>query len=279
VGERTPLPTSRAMGFRLGWRVARPTAEQARVRFETRFRARVEELRQIPEVRAALETIERDVLARWKSGKPFATELPKRGRQTPEPCWYEHWLCRQNGLLVGIEDRGRELPMLHFSLTPRVAQKGLAARVLFPQELLREREYDLWEIKRDASLTDIFEDLRFQYEELRAQRERRGVAFRASGRKGPSSSRRLAALEAYRRRLNGQTWPEVARALGRSSSAIRAAVADLCAAAGLPRPQQGVAPPDLPVADCDNCPRRPSPWRACVDCPVMAHLKKHFPDD
>jgi hypothetical protein len=259
--------------------VPRPTAKESRVRFDHRFRARIEVICATRTVRDALAAIQNDVMARWREGRPFATEPPKRGRATPEPCWYEHWLCRQAGVVVGIEDRGREVvPMLLLSLTTKAALEGRAARVKFPQNLLEEREYDLWEISRTAPLSQIIEDVTVEWGELQTQRERRGARFRASRRRGSSAVRQALALEAYRKRLNGHSWAEVAQAVGKSSSSIRAAVADVCAATGLPRPDRGTSIPELPASDCDRCPKRRSPSQACADCPVIAHLRRFLSD-
>jgi hypothetical protein len=259
--------------------LARPTSKQSRLRFERRSRVKLEALCQTPTIRDALKAIEQDVEARWKAGLPFATEPPMRGRVTPEPCWYEHWQCRQAGVLVGIEDRGRELPMIYLSLSIKAEIEDLAVRLVFPQDLLREQEYDLWEIRRDAPLSRVIEDLTVQWEDLQKQREKRRARFSARRSRGPSSARQALGLEAYRRRLAGQTWEEISRVLERSSSTLRSAVNDLCDATSLPHPIRGNSIPDLPIVDCDNCPRRRSPIHPCADCPVAAHLKRYLPDN
>jgi hypothetical protein len=220
--------------------VARATASQTRVRFEKRHEAKIRDRLEIPEVRDAFAAIRRGAEHRFRSGEPVEVRYPEADgpiRGFAEPFWLELVVCRRNGVIVQVNDRGSDPPELDLSLSPKAEQEGLAARFLYPQDFRRSSQYDLWEIRRDAPLSRILEDVEYQWREMHAER---------------------------------------ARLLGKGESTVRRAITDLCKRTGLPWPMKGTVLPDHPKADCDNCPERRSPSEPCADCKWLIYVNKHI---
>jgi hypothetical protein len=258
--------------------MARPTAKQAKLNFEKRSESRVLLKCEIPEVKDALATIRRDAWARWKAGDPV--EAPSRPSEvvwgSAEPFWLQIAVCQSNGLEVQIKDRGDKRPRVTVSLKVKEAQKGLAARFEYPQDLVRTAQYDRWEIKRDAPITRILEDVEYQWRQIRDDRDRIEGRETKSRRRGSSTDRRLWAIEAYRRRCEGEIWREIAQRLRKHESTVREAVKDLCQTSGLPWPKKGTVLPDAPSTDCENCSKRRSPSQPCDECPWVAFAEQYL---
>lgn len=267
--------------------MAKPTAAQAELRFEKRYEARLREKIEIPEVRDAVAVIQRESTRRWKGGEPLGATLepPLKVSQAPSsPFWLEEAVCRCNGVGVRVEDRGSKPPLVRLSLRLEVEGQGQFARVQYPQDLLSPNEYDVWEISREGPLGQILEDVEYQWRELYQERQRRrgGGMFDANAppaplpTRGRSTNRTLWAIEAYRRRLEGQKWREIALALKKGQSTLRRAVADFSERARLPKPKPGAVLPDAPQVDCDNCTKRLAPGEPCRDCPWLVYADSHL---
>ena len=273
--------------------MARPSAKTAKIRFEKRRDARVRTKCEHREVRKSLAAIQQEAMRRFQSGEPVAEPVPKGPSRGPlSRISLDLAICRSHGVSAWIEDRGSQPPVVVLGLTLRTEGEGLAARLKYPQHFLRPAEYDLWEIRRDAPLYQILEDVAYQWQELKSDRDRRREvqAGRASLRslfdpdelgserprpRGRSVERWLWSIEAYRRRQQDETWPEIAAALGKGESTVRRAVDDLCRQTGLPKPGKGTVLPDAPMIDCNNCPKRRSPSEACDECPWPAYADQY----
>ena len=151
--------------------MARATSQQAKLRFEKRYKTRVLLKCEIPAVRDALSTIRRGAWKRWKAGEPVEVPIPPMGPSWgfTEPFWQEVGICRSHSVEVRVKDCGEKSPIVYLSLNLEADQEGLAARVKYPQNLLSPAEYDLWEIKRDGPLSRIFVDVENQWRELREE--------------------------------------------------------------------------------------------------------------
>ena len=142
--------------------MARATASKAKLQFNSRYYVRLAALCEAPAIRGRVETL----CNRWgelhEAGydpRPRVTETPERG--VASPLFEEIAFLRARGIQVSLEEReGR--PVVDLSLSHEVAQEGLAARLVYPQDLLSGAEYDLWEIRRDAPVSRILADLQVQ---------------------------------------------------------------------------------------------------------------------
>jgi hypothetical protein len=258
--------------------MARATAQQAKSSFDKRYKARVLLKCEIPAVRKALLTIRRGYWKRWKEGEPVETPIPPKGPSWgfTEPFYPEVGICRSNGVEVRVKDHGEKPPTVFLSLTLEAEREDWAAR-LHPESLLSSGDYDRWEIKRDAPLSRVLEDVEYQWRELRDERARLQLLETGDSCRGESTDRLLCAIEAYRRRCHDETWREIAIALNKGESTLRRAVTDLCERTKLPKPAKGTALPDSPDSDdCDNCAKRHSPSQPCKDCPWTAYIGRHF---
>ena len=261
--------------------MARPTKKQARVRFEKRYETRLRETLEIPEVRDAVAKIRRDAWRLWKAREPVESPISVgETRRESSLYWLERAVCRRNRVSVRIEGRGTKRPVVHLSLTIAAEQVGLAARLRYPQDLISPSQYDLWEIRRDASLARIREDFEYQWRELHEERRLRREGKLARGapgsglppRRGPSTERKHWAIVAYQQRQHGAKWREIGQAVKRHESSVRSAVKDLCKRTGLTWPEPGTALPDAPTTDCNNCPNRPSPSELCDECAWLPYI-------
>jgi hypothetical protein len=254
--------------------MAKLAASQIRIRVEARFELQLKVVCERSEVREALEEIRADLEARWKAGRALSPLVGKPVRKAPDWLWDPHQVCRENGIVARVEVVKGKAPQVKVAFTAKGARAHLAARLVYPQNLLGAGDFDLFEISRHAPMSRIVEDLKVELEELRAERERRGAVIRRFGSAGSRTDVFLRAVEAYRRRSQGATWPELARDLKWSSAAMRRAVSNLCAATGLPSPKKGVVLPDRPDVDCDGCAMRTSPTTTCATCPLLAHFER-----
>ena len=259
--------------------MARATAQQAKLRFDKRHKAGVLLKCEIPAVRDALSTICHGYWKRWKAGEPVETPIPPKGPRWgfAEPFYSEVGICRSNGVEVRVKDYGEKPPTVFLSLTLEAEQEGLTARIKYPQDLHSPAEYDLWEIKRNAPLSRVLEDVEYQWRELRDERARLQLLEAGGSCRGASTERLLWAIEAYRRRCHGETWSEIAVALDKGQSTLRRALTDLCERTGLPRPDIGTVLPDSPDSDaCSNCTKRHSPSQPCKNCPWVAFMDRNL---
>jgi hypothetical protein len=251
-----------------------PTHKSARLRFEQRNRAAIEERLAHPEAQDALARFRSEIERRWRAGD-LIHERGGAARHGPaEPGWFDALILSGHGLHVTVGTGDANGPEILVSPSVEAEQAHRAARLAHPQNLLGPAEYDTWEIRRDAPLARVLDDLIPTWIDLNAERQRL-YGGGASGR-GESAARRLVALEAYRRRLNGESWPALARAFRKGESTLRRAVSDICGRAGLPLPAKGTVVPDLPDVDCDSCPKRRSYSRPCRECPVIRHLDRYL---
>jgi hypothetical protein len=259
--------------------MARATAQQVKIRFEKRFKSEILVKCEIPEVRKSLDTIRRGTWKRWKAGEPVELPTPPKGPRWgfAEPFWQEVGICRSNGVEVRMKDCGEKPPTVFLSLTLEAEQEGLTARFQYPGRPLLPGEYDLWEIKRDAPLSRILEDVEYQWRERHDERRRLQLLDTRGSCQEKNTDRLLWSIEAYRRRYHGETFREIAIAMDKGQSTVRRAITDLCARTGLPKPRIGTALPDAPDSDdCDNCAKRHSPSQPCKDCPWTAYIGRHF---
>jgi hypothetical protein len=252
--------------------MARPTAGQVKLQFEKRRKAWLRQKCEIPEVREAVAAIEREVRRRWQAGERVESPHPVGDKPTrnPLPFWFERAVCRRNGVAVRVEEKGKNPPIVHLSPTieAEAEREDLTARLQHPQNLISPAEYDLWEIRRDAPLSRILEDVQYQWCALQEARASRGVLAERHKR-GSSMDRLLRSLDMYRARLQGDRWAAIAARFRCHVKTAQRAVRDLCERFDLPPPRRGAVLPDAPTAaDCPpDCAKRLGPAEPCPECP------------
>jgi hypothetical protein len=250
--------------------MARRKGRRARLVFDRRSQAEIERRSVHPEVAAALDTIREEGARFYSAGLDLGLWVAPKGRVAFDPLSSERHTCRRHGLDVRFRHDDSGPPTVVLMLTFSAHREQLVARPAI-QNLLAEAEYDVWEIKRDAPLSRILEEIETQKRELDDSRARRGVK-RHTVTRGRSAAQQLRALDMYRSRCLGRGWKEVSRRHRLHHSSARRAVRVLCERFDLPIPGVTVAGPPL-EADCDNCLERPlSPTGSCDGCPWLRWL-------
>jgi hypothetical protein len=257
--------------------MARKKGRRARLVFDVRSKAEIERRSAPPEVATALETIRDEGARLYSEGLDLGLWVAPKGRVAFDPLWNERHICRRHGLDVQFRHDDSGPPTVIVMLTFSAHREQLVARLAI-QNLLVDAEYDVWEIKRDAPLSRVLEEVETQKRELDASRARRGLK-RHTVTRGRSPAQQLRALDMYRSRCAGRGWNEVGRAHRIHDASARRAVRVLCERFDLPKPTVTVAGPPL-EADCDNCPKRPlSPIGFCDRCPWLPWLALKRSDD
>ena len=86
--------------------MARPTAMQARLRFEQRYLARLRKKVEAPEVRDAVQAIRFEAWRLWKAGEPFGDCVPTEPTRGAALFWSERADCHSHGVSVQVEGKG-----------------------------------------------------------------------------------------------------------------------------------------------------------------------------
>ena len=257
---------------------------RAEIRFDDREKAKINQIRSIPDIRDAVDQICRKAdelhAQGWDFTERWSENRPRVAWGIRNPFGRQEALCRRHGLHVWVTGGGTTKPTVHLSLMPGAAQEGLAARIQYPQNLLTGSNYDIWEIDRAAPLARVLEDIEVQWRRLHLQRAEWGLV---SGRRRRGRGREafLRAIDAYRARSEGKSWDEIARNHGRHRKTAETLVRNLCRKSGLPWPKSRAAaagfwtPPDCAG---ENCPKRPGLSEPCRECPWISIALGVSPD-
>jgi hypothetical protein len=216
-----------------------------------------------PVVREALSRIDREARENFARGISNDDRPTKGGAASyvPSSFWLEINTCRQNGLHVRVIDEmaGPRIE-IELDLGAEYESVGarLGARLVYPQNLLKPGTWDLWEIRRDAPIGRIVEDLEAQLIEIRGGRIALG-----------QTRRNFRALEAYRLRVERWAWKKIGHHLACDPKTAERMVRDLLARAPhLPKPAKA-RPLDCPG---DDCPKRRGIAIPCETCPWLRRL-------
>jgi hypothetical protein len=168
---------------------------------------------------------------------------------------------------------------MFLSLTFEAEQEGLAARIKYPQNLESPAEYDLWEIKRDASLPEIFEEIRIHKTDIDRDRVMIQAGKRKVGERAIAPrwtlTRILQATEIYKQRTEGIRWNHIAQRMGRNIKTPQKILRDFCEELEFERPKKGsVIRGGDKLGQClgDECPNRRGPADPCPECPALEFL-------
>ena len=255
----------------------RAKGREIELRFRGRYEARARAKCQIPAVRDAIEGIRFRAAKLYDDGHRFqrwSAETHTDGWQGGDPFCGEVSICYSNGLHVWVDGNTDGSPIVTIQLTTEEEQGSLAARLVHPQRLLAASEYDLWEIRRDAPISRILEDIEAQRKEIDRDRAELQI-FTQAGKLGRQLPRLLRGCEIYRRRVEGEPWADIARGMNCHKRTAKKVVDDLCAEMGLPKPQKGVVDAGiLELSQCrdNDCPDRTVASEVCARCPFRKFL-------
>jgi hypothetical protein len=232
--------------------------------------------------RQAIEAIRRRAAELHAAGYDFSEGAggAPRARRVQPPFWREEMRCRSLGIDVRVAPGANGAPVVYVGLTPEESQATLAARLQYPQNLLSPAKYDVWEIARDAALATVLEEIEVQYRRLRRQRAEWGLVAETH-RRGKSNAPHLAGLDAYRARLDGDSWDAIAGRHRRHPKVVQRRVRELCRATALPWPTPHASIPGVPSPkDCpgEGCAKRRGPAEPCPECPWLVYRERSMRD-